>query len=403
MGKFSDTKYIKTIDNMVDASKDKFKNPYYIFSDKKPTKVTYYAQNIEKSTLDEASGLYGAHVGTDSPFKFNKIKDFLIYGMEQINVDIDVGDYGAESSPITGDAIILPNTIIPRDGDFFSVSYVKENLLFKVISASHDTLDTGANIYKIQYSLELIDAIENIDSQVEKTFNFLVTNVGTDFKTIIQSEDLTLVTEVEALIENLIIKFTNIFFDNKLQTFIFSHNGFYMYDPFMIEFLRRNDVLSFGDEYIHVDHAMATNKTFGMDYQRTFFYNLENPDEDIHCQVIATADLIQDPNSLFSTRLKDYYWVRHVDRSPYKDRFYTFDMDIIEHIMKNIEYERGNKKEFYNLWVAYFNNNENYLKGDLLSKIKHIDYMDNIDCFYALGVTIFILERYVGNLLKKKA
>ena len=56
MGKFSDTRYVNTIDSLVNATKSKLENPYYQFADKKPTKVTYYSQNIEKSTLDESSG-----------------------------------------------------------------------------------------------------------------------------------------------------------------------------------------------------------------------------------------------------------------------------------------------------------------------------------------------------------
>ena len=241
MGKFSDTKYVKTIDSLVDATKDKIKNPYYIFSDKKPTKVTYYAQNIEKSTLDESSGLYGAHIGTDSPFKFNKIKNFLLYGLAKINVDYDVGEFGTESNAINGDCIILPNTITPRPGDFFSITYVKETILFKVNGVNYDTLDTGANIYSIEYSLDRTEDIDKIEDQVEKSFNFLVNNVGTDFKTVIQDCDYNIIDQLEALVENLIVQFSNIFFDPRLQTFIFNHDGWLMYDPFLIEFFKRND------------------------------------------------------------------------------------------------------------------------------------------------------------------
>ena len=97
MSKFSDTKYINTIDNLVSATKDKINNPYYKFSDKKPTKVTYYTQNVEKSTLDEASGLYEAHLGSKSPFKFNKIKDLVLYGIDRINVEYDVGEFAADA------------------------------------------------------------------------------------------------------------------------------------------------------------------------------------------------------------------------------------------------------------------------------------------------------------------
>lgn len=399
MGKFSDTKYINTVDKLVEATKEKLVNPYYPFGDKKPTKVNYYSQNIEKSTLDEASGLYGAHVGKNSPFKFNKIIDFLLYGIDRITTDYSVGDYGTESEPINGDAIILPNTITPRPGDFFSISYVKEIVLFKVNEVTPDTLDTGANIYKISYQLELTDSIDGIEAQVEKKFNFIVGNVGTDFKSVIQDCDYDLVNKLGALVDQLIIYFNNIFFDSRLQTFVYNHDGWHFYDPFIIEFFIRNKVLNYGDDYLYVSHALNTRKTFGMDYTKTLFYALENPKDDINCDINATADLISDPNSLFVTRMEYYYEVRYRDNSPYKTRFQIVDPDIIDHIKANKMYNKGDKNEYYNLWIAYFNGNDNFINGDILSLIKKADYMDNLSCFYSLGISIFIIEKYIDSLL----
>ena len=398
MGKFTDTKFVNTIDNLVESTKTKLKNPYYIFSDRSPSKVIYYNQNVEKSTLDPASGLYGEHVGKDSPFLFNKINDFIIYGIERISVEYDVGDFGTEANEISGEGIILPNTITPRPGDFFYIPYVKENVLFKVNKVSTDTLDTGANFYKIEYALELTDAIENIEKQVIKTFDFIIDNIGTDFKAILSSTDNELVKKLSSLVEELIIYFNNIFFDSRLQTFVFNHDGYRMYDPFVIEFFIRNRVLSFSDNYIHVSHACATNKTFGMDYMKTLFYALENKSIG-NAKVAATAEGITDPNSLFVTRLEEYYAVKYGKSCGYGSRFNTIDPDVLDHIRDNKYYETGEENTFYNLWIAFFNDNKDYLKGDVLTLIKQADYMDNLNSFYALAVTIYIIEEYVKSLL----
>ena len=111
--------------------------------------------------------------------------------------------------------------------------------------------------------------------------------------------------------------------------------------------------------------------------------------------------MIQDPNSLFATRLEDYYWIRHVDSSTNKTRIRLFDMDIIEHIKSNTYYERGNSKEAYNLWIAYFNNDNNFINGDMVELVKNMNYMENIDVFYMLPITIFILEEFVRSLVAK--
>ena len=402
MGKFTDVKYTSTVDNLVKATKSKIDNPYYVFSNQSPTKVTYYAQNVEQSTLDEASGLYGAHVGKDSPFKFNKILGFLLYGIERITVDYEVGDYGTEANPIEGEAILLPNTITPRVGDFFYIDYVKEPILFKVNSVTTDTLDTGANLYKVNYTLELTNAIEKIEAQVEKKFNFLTTNIGTDFKAIIQDCDFDLVEKLEEFVEDLISYFENIFFDTRLQTFVFNHDGWHMYDPYMIEFLIRNKVMQYGDKYLFVDHATSVHKTFSMDYSKSFFRSLENRNpKKLQANFTATADMILDPNSLFYTRMEKYYSINHASKDLIKSRLQTFDPEVIFAIKENKYFEADSEKKHYNLWVAYFNEDKDWIRDNLLDSIKAIDYMNNLDHFYALPISIFIIERYIEGIVKK--
>lgn len=404
MGKFTDTNYTNTVDKLVKATKDALNNPYYMYSDKKPTQVTYYAQNIEKSTLDEASGLNKGNIGKESPFKFNKIEGFMIYGIDKIEPAVELGDYGLESASIEGDGIILPNTITPREGDYFRIPYIKEDILFKVVDATFDTLDTGANIWKIQYKMDRTDDLTKIEKQIEKNYRYISTNVGTDFKVIIQDCEYDLIEEIESAVEGLITYFNNIFFDSRLQTFIYNHDGWLMYDPYMIEFFIRNKVMSYGDEYIFVSHATTTNRTFGMDYRQTVFKMFESRDiSNIkNVYTLATADLIQDPNSLFETRLEDYYCIRYCDVMPYKTRFNVIPMDVMEHISKNSYYSRGHQNEIYNLWIAYFNNKKDFITSDFIKEaLVSTNYMDNLNSFYGLAFTIFILEQYTKILLSK--
>ena len=402
MGKFNDTKYVNTIDSLVDTSKSKINNPYYKFTDKPPTKVTYYSQNIEKSTLDPASGLNETFIGDASPIKYNKINNFIIYGIDRMSVDYDLGENGIEAAPITGEGIILPNSITPRPGDFFHIDYLKEDNLITVTAVTPDTLDTGSNIYKIEYQLSSDrNTVQKVKKQVEKSFEFIANNVGTDFKMTLLSDDYKLIKELESVVENLIVCFNNTFFKNNLQTFIYNHDGWFIYDPFMIEFLIRNKVFTFGNEYVYVSHACTTSRTFGMDYNKTFFYSLENPDKDIIYNNMATADLITDPNSLFVTRMNDYYSVNFNDKAPYKTRFQTIPTDVIDHIKNNELYERGNDKECYNLWINYFNDKDkDYIRGSAIDLIQSVECEDTLEYFYKLGITIFIIEQYIKELMK---
>ena len=63
MGKFINTQYKETVDNITMLSKDFLNNPFYKFTDKKPTRTRYWNTNLEKSTLDPGSKLQQVEVG----------------------------------------------------------------------------------------------------------------------------------------------------------------------------------------------------------------------------------------------------------------------------------------------------------------------------------------------------
>ena len=120
-GKFINTEHRDNIDSLVVGLKDIMKNPYYKWSDKSGTAVIYFNQNKEATTLDESSKLYYADMGLNSPIKYNMIEDMMLYGIEQIAISMDNGDFGAQANDIDGEAIVLPNTIIPYVGDYFKI------------------------------------------------------------------------------------------------------------------------------------------------------------------------------------------------------------------------------------------------------------------------------------------
>ena len=142
-GKFINTEHRDNIDSLVVGLKDILKNPYYKWNDKSGTAVVYFNQNKEATTLDEASKLYYADIGINSPIKYNMIEDFMLYGIEQIAISMENGDFGPEASEISGEAIILPNTITPYPGDYFHIIYVEGR-------------DTVVTLFcHIKYSLEI--------------------------------------------------------------------------------------------------------------------------------------------------------------------------------------------------------------------------------------------------------
>lgn len=399
-GKFTNTQqYIQTVNSLVNTINDKLNNPYYKFTDKKPTVVTYYKINKERTTLDEASGLAYQSVGNVSPIKYNRINNFLLYGIERIVLDYNVEEHGLEASPITGTAIILPNTIEPLDGDFFLINQIKEKgLLFKVNKVTPDTLDNGSNIYQIDYQLEFTEAQEAINKQVVKVYNFYANNIGTDFKTTFTEEEVILIEQYEALIDTYIQFYNALFFDDKLQTYVYMYNGFNVYDPYMIEFIIRNKLFQSGDSYTYVSHATALEPLFPIEYAKTIFYQLENTDMDIAFEDSAYLELITDPNSLFVTRIKEYYQVHYGKTPAFTSRVHLINPDFSNNMRLKI-YSTSDLSYMENFIISLMNNKTDSYIGDLFSNCKNIDWEPSITLFYLIPMCIYALQKYINTLM----
>ena len=98
-GKFVNTEQKVTFDTLSENVKELMKNPYYQFSDKKGSVCQYYNINDKKTTLDEATRANYSELGPNSPIRYNKIKDAIIYGITKMDIALDITDFGLELKP----------------------------------------------------------------------------------------------------------------------------------------------------------------------------------------------------------------------------------------------------------------------------------------------------------------
>ena len=398
-GKFINTEHTDNIDSLVTGLKDILKNPYYKWNDKSGTKVKYFNQNKEATMLDQSTKLYYADIGLDSPIKYNMIEDFMLYGLEQIMINMENEDFGPRSSEISGEAIVLPNTIVPYVGDYFVITYTEEDLLFRVIDSSPDTLENGANIYKIQYKMEssTLESILEHDN-IEDTYNFVINNVGTGFNSVIRHESYNMIKALDQVLFNLRTYYKSIFYKERVQTFVFLYNNQRFYDPYMIEFLKENKILDGNNDYIYLVQQTKLSSMFPINYNRSFFKCIENKDlKNIHCyEHRGTAEYISDPLSIFQTRLESYFEIKHTVEDYNFGILPCFKDDLINAIEENRLLE-GNDS-IYNIIIKYFHNEK--IEQRDIDDLNCIDYSDNIIIFYAIPCIIYCLERFVKSLLQ---
>lgn len=400
MATFTNTVHKNTIDTLVDGYKEKLKNPYYMHMDSTGTLTTYFNQNITKSTLDEGSKTEYIMIGKDSPIKFNKVNNFYIYGLEKINFELENSDFGLSANDISGEGIILPNTLVPIANDYFIINHINQKLLFKVTSVSINALENGSNMYKIEFILDKVgEEVDKIYKQIENDFEMVITNVGTQFNSIIRSSDYNFIDKVEDIVLRLNKYYLNLFYNTRVQTFTFTHKGKYFYDPYMIEFIKKHSIISDTGSYIHVAHQTFLPNTFSLDYDRTFFRLVEHPDlKSRKPRIHSQAEVVDEYLSILCTRPEDYYKIEYVgnnNTNPNRYIIENFDIDLIERIYRNELYENEN---YINIIIKYFNNIEFDL--DDIYSIEDIDYEQNITLFYHIPILIYILNNKIKNILR---
>lgn len=402
---FSNTSYSETVSSLLGDMNSFVKNDYYKFSDKPPTPVEYFHVNKHASTLDEGSQLAFSDIGKDSPFRFNLIHGFMLYGIDTpISLSYQSDEYGLESAPIEGEAYVLPNTITPYPNDIFFITYLKETVIFIVTEVSPDTLNDGSNMWRINYRSKSTynQKIEYLYKQVVAEYNFFIDNIGTDYNCILKSDVVDFVKLVDEKIKVLKSYFKRLFYNKRVQTFTFKYLEQNFYDPYMIEFLRRNNVLEGDDEYIYVSHQTQLDTLFPMLYNKTIFRCLETKDySHIRSYVHrGVGKLITGGYNIFYNRLEDY-WEIYYDYNPAYEalkKIPCFMDEFISHV------EDG---ELLEVNITFYNIIIKYLYGDTIDifdidEIDKIEYQPNSILFYALPCIIYCLENSMKELIRIK-
>lgn len=414
MGKFISTEYKDSIQSIQGMTQDLLHNQYYRYNDKKGIVITnYYNINKEATSLDPGSGLAYSEIGKDSPIWYNYIEGFIMYSSSpRIELDIDNGDYGLEANKITGEYTILPNScVVPCEGDHFEIPEISSGkYLFKVTKVSKDTLENGDNAFKIEC---VMDQITNEDIKCRIADRFICVDVqdGTNRSVILENTKYKFIKMVDNVCGNLRRYYIDLFFNRYVQAFVVPYHTImmgYIYDPYLIEFMKRNDVLSSNStEYVSVSHQLGLSPTFSLDYNRSIFMGIEKREKVNLKSYINTwrLEVIRNIGSIFNTRYEPYFEAKQYTHEYTPSECNTTPIGVgtilpasyIDDICHNTKRYDDASSVIHNIIVKYFND-ESIIEGDL----KDIDYIDNVDSielFYMMPILIYCLESYVKSLL----
>lgn len=397
-------------------------NPFYFFTNMPMTKVTFYNIDKNETTLDEVIDNTYNFIGPASGLRFDKINGVILYGIQRMELNIDMGEWGTEADPIEGDAVLPPNTFVPYVNSYFSIDYINQpgkEVLFRVTSVNIDTFPNGSNFYKINYKLESIG--EDISPQVVKEYQYLSSNVGRG-NVLVDSETYNMMNSYSSIIENLKQAYFELFFQESTQAFVFKY-GFYdyfFYDPYLVEFMIRNKIYSASDDkYIYLSQPAWPPKYFNIDYNHTIFKYVEDLKSTI-CYFYGYGLLVQDPMSLLTHRLEPYYMITVRDDDgtnlvgcPLLERIPLFDTDLVKLLGYGLDKDKNkickcgcdcnsvlkelpNYKKYYEILYDYFNGIP--ISYGLIETINDIKFVPCKELYYTIPLLIYIIQKTVSDL-----
>ena len=396
MGRFLNTTYTNTVESLEHGMIHRLDNPFYMFTDKHPIPVTFYNVNDTQTTLDDATKDVTDILAPDTSLRYNKIEKVLLFGIERISTELEMGDFGLEGNEIEGECILPPNTFKPYPDSYFTIDHVTKNKCwFRVTKVTIDTLENGNNFWKLSYVMDRVG--EDFNPIVEKNFKMISDNVGSNFKSIIQDEEYKFVERLESVCETLSKYYHSIFWRDQLQTYVFKYAEAQFYDPEVIEFLIRNKVLDYGDNYIYLEQATNLPETFCIDYDKSIYRNIETRNKKIvHHRYYGIEN--RDPMSLLSQRLEPYYIVHQCTMGVLAEPIPTYSNDLTNALSAENEFT---EKKYYNIIINYFNGLKP-LNDSMIDALEEIEYKNGTELFHELPIIIYILKQYILDTMQKK-
>ena len=395
MGKFINKSYVNTIDSLTSGMIQKVKTANYVFNNKPPVLCNWYNIDKDATTIDEGSGLNYSDVGKSSPMRYKLIKDAVFYSQGiQIEINLEYDEDGLSTAPPSVSGIVLPNTWIPYPGDHFIIKQAGKDYLYRVNNVSYDTIDNDNNVYSFEAAVDQTGK-NNIENQVTEYYRMIINNVGTSFNSIIKESIYDCIDTLDGILVQLKNNYIALFYNDAVQTF--TYNGMYgnLYDPYMIEFMIRNEILNGSDEYIYLHHEVPVPRTFSIDYNSTLFRALETMSIENFSSKICTADVIDNQYSLFNTVVENYFMIKYNGNGIYK--FSPINAELIAKVKSNQEFDQYSPNSYMNIIIKYMNKSK--IDSSIIPFLEAIDFKSTVDLFYCIPMIIFCLENSIKNLM----
>jgi len=260
------------IDSYMDSTAD-----YSRYLQGSPNFVTYYAVDMLTSTTDVGLGNNIEQVGAESPIKYNKINNFPIFGVEDIQPAFDYDqDTGIDGS-MEGQAVIAPQTIQPQPNDYFIFTYHEHKLdtlkLFRVSNVNESAIN-NQTFYQITFIEENgVDPTYLEGRQKAGEYEALYENIGTEKLPIVEEGSYQSSLAIQKSLAALTEVYKEFYWNRKLNSFVLETADGYIYDGSLHRFIQENDLFIDKNSFltdIYVENQL--NESL-LSYRQSLYYS----------------------------------------------------------------------------------------------------------------------------------
>jgi hypothetical protein len=443
MGKLIPQKQLQQ--NAIESYLNQVSNDYSNLMEGSPTFVTYYSKDGLDSTQDQGLENVVKIVGTESPIKYNKVKEFAMYGIQQAEIQTAFDDFGLDTT-FQGDAVVIPNTIKPLPQDYFSIFYNGDELLFRITEVQTDKAK-GAKFYRIQYELSR-DQVQLLDEQINKNYEMDYSNFGTGDRVIVEEEAGKTSKQIDDLSYALIDLYDHNFRDQKFDIFTFNYQGINLYNRSSVLFIKNNNLFVRKGYYnaIYVQDLYADNGSFDQFYDQTIYSALEYKDKSYLALENFYAQFIDVESMPFYQYWQPYYYCQYSiasgdqqttynpadysDNNIYKNMqyadFWNDYKSVVQQVSINSPYVTPHNDSFVsniqnnlvygvydssgnvisedprfaleNIIIKYLNGNL-VLNSDFLNYVNGLNIRPNLQAFLLIPCLLFILKEYKKQIM----
>lgn len=210
------------------------------------TYVIYWSIDDAHTTTSLGMGTAYQILGIDSPLRYDEIDNMVLMGFSPLNPEetqastTTVRNYG-----LSGEAFIIPGTVMPKENDFFIVKHINMTHLFRVTQVTQDGLNTDGS-YRINYELFSTNPIE-IESLRKQTVGHYVMDLqtigGEDLTPIIGKEDHELRSRLIRMVDDMVENYISRYYDHIHNCFILHLNGRSLFDVCGNTFMAKHGIM----------------------------------------------------------------------------------------------------------------------------------------------------------------